>query len=86
MNEAKVTRAPEQEVSAISAMLDVPELERAITSIANAMKPLRASRLTDKALYLLLSHASGVPQRDCKKVVDALGDLEKNYLKPRAKS
>lgn len=58
---------------------------QAIVDIAEATKQLHNSRLTDKTLHLLISHASGVSQRDVKAVLAAMWHLETTYLKPRAK-
>lgn len=52
------------------------ELEK----VADGMKALKNSRLTDKAILLLISHASGVPQRTVADVLDAAANL-KTYLR-----
>ena len=54
-----------------------------IARIAEGVRKLRAGRLNDRALLLLLSHASGVGQTTCKLVFDALATLDKKYLKPK---
>lgn len=62
---------------------DVEEVEilaSAIVDVAEGAKKLLSSRLTEKALLLLLSHSSGVPQRECKKVLDAAANLQ-HFLK-----
>lgn len=56
-----------------------------IASIAEGVRKLRAGRLTDKALVLLLSEASGVNRSNCFQVLDALATLDKKYLKPDGK-
>jgi hypothetical protein len=55
-------------------------LASAIVSVADAAKRLQSSKLTEKALLLLLSHHSGVSQRDCKRVLDSAANL-KWYVK-----
>jgi RNase H-fold protein (predicted Holliday junction resolvase) len=60
------------------------DIAEQVEKIAGALERLQASRLTPKAVYLLLSHASGVSQKDIKKVLDAAAALRKQYLKPRA--
>lgn len=54
-----------------------------ITALAAGMKELRGGRLTDKAVVLLLHHASGVSQRDIRLVLDSLASLETTYLRKR---
>lgn len=57
-------------------------IAQAVADIADGVKKINAGNLNRKGLLILLSHASGVPQRECKKVIDSLGDLGKRYLKP----
>jgi hypothetical protein len=52
-----------------------------IVAIANGMRKLRAGRLTDKALVILLHHASGVGQREIQTVLNAMAELEHTYLR-----
>lgn len=49
----------------------------AIAQIAEAAQRLRETRLTDKCLMLLLSHFSGVSQRDCRLVLETAADLKR---------
>lgn len=58
-------------------------LAQAIVDIATATKALHNTRLIDKTLHLLISHASGVSQRDVRAVLSAMWHLETTYLKPR---
>ena len=60
-------------------------LAQAIVDIATATKQLYSTRLTEKTLLLLISHSSGVAQRDVKAVLAAMWHLEATYLKPRTK-
>jgi hypothetical protein len=68
-------------------------IAEAIVAISQGVRELRKSRLTGKALLLLIQHAiptSGRPptrptQRDIQAVLDALEDLERIYLKPKGK-
>jgi hypothetical protein len=64
-----------------------PELlASAIVEVSQSAKKLLASRLTEKAVLLLVSHASGVSQRECKRVLEAAGDLHLYVKKPAKKS
>lgn len=60
----------------------IHELTGAIEAISDGMRKLRESRLSDKAILLLLSHSSGIGQRDVQRVLDALANLGADYLKP----
>lgn len=53
-----------------------------IAAISEGITKLREGRLNKKAILLLISHASGIGQRDVERVLDALADLEAAYLKP----
>jgi hypothetical protein len=53
-----------------------------IKHISDGVGKIRSGRLNEKALLLLVSHASGVAQRDVRAVLDSLADLERTYLKP----
>lgn len=58
-------------------------LADSIVAVSAAIKQLRQSRLSEKTLLLLLSHSSGLGQRDVQRVLDAAEALETQYLKPR---
>lgn len=60
---------------------DAEELATAVSKISRGMEALTASRLKRKAVLLLISHSSKVPQRDVDRVLQALSDLERDYLK-----
>ena len=57
------------------------EIATAIAKISRGMEVLSASRMKPKAVLLLISHASKVPQRTVEDVLNALASLEKTYLK-----
>lgn len=73
---AVVKQNPEAEVP-------VEILARSIKEIADGMKRIRTSALNDKALKLLISHSSGVSQRDVHNVLWALDSLSVTYLKKK---
>jgi len=50
-------------------------LASSIKKVAEAAEKMRSSRLTEKALLILLSHHSGPGQREVKQVLDAAADL-----------
>ncbi len=52
-----------------------PLIANAILQIAQSAKKLRESGLTDKALYVLLSHLSGENQTTCKNVIEAASNM-----------
>lgn len=57
------------------------DIATAIAKISRGMAVLNQSRMKKKTILLLLSHSSGLPQRDCDRVLQSLSDLEKTYLK-----
>ena len=52
-----------------------------IKSISAAMTKMRNGALRAKTITLLISHASGVPQRDVERVLEAMSDLGRRYTK-----
>lgn len=52
-----------------------------IVEISDGVKRLRTGRLNDKALLVLLAHASGYSQAVCKKVLDSVEDLKTLYTR-----
>lgn len=61
-------------------------LSSAIVSIADGIKKLRSGRLNDRALFLLIQHASpgsNLSQRDIKAVLSGIESLERIYLKKK---
>jgi hypothetical protein len=59
-------------------------LASAIDDVAKSARKLLDSRLSEKALVLLLSHHSGVSQRDCKRVLESAANLRFFLKKPKA--
>lgn len=57
------------------------ELAGAIEKLSKVGEALRDSRLSEKAILLLLSNMTSLSQRDVKAVLDALPKLEKTFLK-----
>lgn len=69
---------------------DVPEvpaeiIAQSIETIAAGMRKLNTTRLTRRALVLLIAEHSHVNRGDVIKVLDALDALEKTWLKPKEK-
>lgn len=75
---------------------DTPEpvevMEKSIISIAEGIKKLRSTRLNDKALFMLIAHASPsygvyskvkISVRDVQSVIEGIESLESLYLKKR---
>lgn len=67
---------------------DVPEvpaeiIAQSIETIAAGMKKLNSTRLTRRALVILLAEQSHVNRGDVIKVLDSLDQLEKTWLKPK---
>jgi hypothetical protein len=60
-------------------------LAESIVELSQGMHKLREGRLNDKAIGLLLSHSTGLGQRECLNVLNALGELEEKYLKKAPK-
>lgn len=79
MKNMVVKQVPEKEVP-------VEVLATSIVAIAEGFKKLRAGRLNDKALVLLLAQASGVGKREVENVVWALDNLGETYLKKAVKT
>ena len=59
-------------------------LAESIVAISDGFRKLRSGRLNDKTLLLLVSHASGVAQREIKAVFEAIESLERLYLKKKS--
>lgn len=57
-------------------------MSAAIVEISKAVRQMRAGRLNDKALVLLIAHYSGEPQRTVKVVLNAIENLEREYVRP----
>lgn len=52
-----------------------------IAAIAEAGRQLKNSRLKEKTVLVLLSHHTKLSQKEVKTVLDALPELERQYLK-----
>lgn len=57
------------------------DIATAVAKISRGMEVLNNSRLKPKAILLLISHSSKVPQGTVSKVLQAMTDLERDYLK-----
>ena len=64
--------------------LATDKIAEAVIDIAEAVKKLRAGKLNDKALLLLIAHASGVSQREVRAVMDGMEGMKAYYLKKNA--
>lgn len=67
---------------------DVPEvpaevIAQSIEAIAVGMKELNSTRLTRRALVILLAEQSHVNRGDVIKILDALDSLERTWLKSK---
>lgn len=64
-----------------------PESAEVIASsleeIARGMKAIDATRLNRAALIVLLQHTTKLSRKALAKVLDDLGNLERNWLKPK---
>lgn len=71
----------------VSAVKDVANeiehvvLEQAILDISEGVKVLSRSKLNQHAVVVLLSHSTGVSQREIKTVLAGISDLKSRYLK-----
>lgn len=61
------------------------ELADAIDRIDAGIGALRATRLTQRAIVLLIKDRTGLPLREIEFVINALGQLKSAYLKPEPK-
>ena len=64
--------------------LEVPfeVMAQSISDISKFAQAVKKSRLNEKAILVLVQHATDVSQNTIKAVIDALADLERKYLKP----
>jgi len=58
-------------------------MAESIVEISVAMKRISKGDLNEKALVILIAHATKLPQYEVENVLHALEDLEKLYLKRR---
>lgn len=64
-----------------SILEDAEALADAIENIEQAMLALKGSRLKERAVLILLSNYSQLPQSTVKKVLEALENIRRAYLK-----
>jgi len=57
------------------------ELSTAIADIAAGLKALRSGNLNERAVLMLIAYASGVPQKDVKRVLDGIEKMPSLYFK-----
>lgn len=70
-----VSAIPKQAEPAIDDIAD------AVGAISDAVKRLRAGKLNEKALVLLISHASGQSQSAVRAVLEGMEGMRAYYLK-----
>lgn len=58
-------------------------IAQSIEAIAAGMKKLNSTRLTKRALIILIAEHSHVNRGDVSRVLESLEDLEKTWLKPK---
>ncbi len=51
-----------------------------ISALANSVRTLLGGKLKQKALVILLAHSSGLYQHEVTKVLEALQNLDKDWL------
>jgi hypothetical protein len=78
---AQVKKSPVEVIN--DAEVPVEVLASAITTIAAGIKKLRNGKLHDRALFLLIQDActANVGLETIRRVLDAIGDLEKRYVR-----
>lgn len=57
------------------------EIAKAVAAISDGVKRMRAGKLNDKALILLISHSSNMSQGAVRAVLDGMEGLQKYYFK-----
>lgn len=58
-------------------------MEESIVAIAEGMRRLESTRLTRKAIIVLIQHQSKLSQKTIDIVLNNLVDLERDWLKPQ---
>jgi len=56
-------------------------LAASIVEISRGVEALRRTRLTDRAIILLINDACDVPMATIRKVLDGMAELERRYVK-----
>lgn len=59
------------------------EIADGIIKLSKISEDIKKSRLTEKAILVLLNHVTGLPQKEIKLVFDSLPELERIYLKKK---
>lgn len=57
------------------------EIEKALIKLSEVMVDFRSTRLTERAIVVLLQDRTGLSKKVIGEVLSGLGDLEKLYLK-----
>lgn len=60
------------------------DIAKAVAEISDAVKRMRAGKLNDKAIVILISHASNMSQGAVRAVLDGMEGLQKHYFKKGA--
>lgn len=55
-----------------------------IQEVADAFNKIKNSKLSEKAILLLIKDACGVPMHEIEKVLNAAATLDKRYLKSKS--
>lgn len=59
------------------------EIENHLSQVARSVADMRRGRLNEKALLIMISHASGQSQTVVKAVLGGMADLEKLFFNKR---
>ncbi len=59
------------------------DIAKAITKLQRGVDQLKRSPLKRETIVLLISHSAKAPQKITARILDALDDLAKDYLKPK---
>ncbi len=76
-------QTPQQPVNLRDSIKHVKEIADGVVHVSRAIKELEKGALNDKALMVLLAHATGLSQSVLKKVLAGLSQLEELYVKPK---
>lgn len=66
-------------------VIETKIMEEAIVQVANAARKLLSSKLTKRAVFVLIKDSmsgGGLPLKDIELVLDCASKLDKRYLKP----
>lgn len=73
----KVVKAEDKEV------IPTEVIAQSIKEISEGVKKIRAGKLNEKALIILVHKASGVATDTVRRVINGMESLEREFLKPR---